>query len=435
MSGPSSRLLAGLRVLVLLRFALHALFLPVYEGPDEPFHLGRARLVADRPLTEAIRGESVDRDLVRSMRSRPCGPPMHAAFGCPSFGGAPAAFDILSSHPPPGAAEEDGRQENYQAHQPPLYYLAAGLLLKLFALGAAGAPANQLLLLRLASVLLVGVALFLPVRKLGKGNALFQATLLLGLLLPGAAESLVRVANDVAVFAWSAVLVWIVFRSGNFKPGLTAFLAGLGPMLKLTALPVVAVAAVVGWRRRGWRSGLVIAASGLVVLPLQWLRGWAWGGTLEANTASPTAESISTVLLGLAHSSYTFVKTAIWLGGWSSFRPPAALAVAVPLFVAWLAVRVFRLRPRLEHWPAHAAGLAVALLGFIAFAIGKQALFGVWGAVGGWYAWGWAPWLALLAAGTLELRDGRGREAILGALAGALLLNLAWFDVALRTYG
>jgi len=429
---PSRRLLLGLRTLVLLRLAVHALFNPVYEGPDEPFHLARARQVVDRPVAEVMRGGSVDPGVVRSIRAWPCGPSLNAAFGCPPFGGEPAAFNILG---PARAAGAGKPQENYQAHQPPLYYLAAGSLLKLFSLAKISAPEAQLLLLRLASVFLVGIALLLPVKRLGRENLLFETVLLLALLLPGAAESLVRVANDVSVFAWSALLVSLVFRRDSFKPGLIACLSALGPLLKLTALPVVAVAAMAGWRTRGWRCGLVVAISGLTFLPVQWLRGWAWGGTLEANVPLSASESFQMILVGLAHSVYTFLKTSVWLGGWAVFRPPIWLLVATSLFALLLAIRVFRFKPRIENWPVHAAGMAIAALGFIFFAVGKHQLFAVWGAVGGWYAWGWAPWLALFAANALELRAGRDRELILGALLGATILNLAWFETALRTYG
>ncbi len=432
MTRSSRGLLLGLGTLVLLRLALHALFNPVYEGPDEPFHLARARQVVERPFADVLRGDRVDPEVVRSIRAWPCGPSLNAAFGCPTFGGEPAAFNILG---PARAAGAGGPQENYQAHQPPIYYLAAGSLLKVFSLAKVGAPEAQLLLLRLVSVFLVGIALLLPVRRLGKENPLSETILLLALLLPGAAESLVRVANDVGIFAWSALLVSLVFRRDAFKPGLIACLSALGPLLKLTALPVVAVAAITGWRTRGWRCGLLVAIAGLTFLPVQWLRGWAWGGTLEANVPLSASESFQMILVGLAHSAYTFLKTSVWLGGWAVFRPPTWLLVAAPLFALLLAIRAFRFKPRIENWPAHAAGVAVAALGFIVFAVGKHKLFGVWGAVGGWYAWGWAPWLALLAADSVELRAGRGQEAILGALLGATLLNLVWFEVAFRTYG
>ncbi len=98
---------------------------------------------------------------------------------------------------------------------------------------------------------------------LGKGNVPLEALVLLALLLPGAAESLIRVSNDVVVFAWAVLMVAALSRRDELRTRELALLAALGPLLKLTAFPIVAVAAVVGWRARGRRSGLLIAASGL----------------------------------------------------------------------------------------------------------------------------------------------------------------------------
>jgi hypothetical protein len=424
--------LPALRTSVLLLCALHALFSPVYEGPDEPFHLARARQFVRAPLAEAVAGRDVDADLVRSMRAWPCGPAMQTAFDCPAYGSEPAAFNILK---PARRLEAGASSNNYQAHQPPLYYLAATSLLELFAPGIGRAPESQILLLRLAAVLLVGYVLCFPLRKLGKGNGHLETLLLLALLLPGAAESLIRVSNDVAVFAWSVGMVAALSRRDRINTKELALLAALGPLLKLTAFPIVAVAAVVVWRARGWRSGLFIAASGLAVLPLQYLRGWAWGGTLEANAPLDELGSLAEILAGLVHSAATFLKTAVWLGGWSFFRPPAWVLVVIPLLGLVLIVRCARLRKPMANRSAHLVGGALAAAGFVAFALGQRQIFGVWGGVGGWYLWGWAPWLALLASDLLEVRLDRERELVAGAVLVAGLAHLVWVEVAYRAYG
>lgn len=424
--------LLALRAAVFLLCALHAIFSPVYEGPDEPFHLARARQFVGAPLAEALAGEEVDADLVRSMQAWPCGPAMQSALDCPAYGSEPAAFNILD---PARRAETGASINNYQAHQPPLYYLAAASLLELFAPGIGTAPESQILLLRLAAVLLVGYVLCFPLRKLGKGNVPLEALVLLALLLPGAAESLIRVSNDVVVFAWAVLMVAALSRRDELRTRELALLAALGPLLKLTAFPIVAVAAVVGWRARGRRSGLLIAASGLAVFPLQWLRGWAWGGTLEANTPLGPLGSLPEILVGLVHSAATFLKTAVWLGGWTFFRPPVWLLVVIPLLGLLVIVRCVRLRNPRANGGAHLAGAALAAAGFVAFALGQRQIFGVWGGVGGWYLWGWAPWLALCASDLLEIRLDRERELVAGAVLAAGLAHLVWFEVAYRAYG
>jgi hypothetical protein len=246
---------------------------------------------------------------------------------------------------------------------------------------------------------------------------------------------LIRVSNDVAVFAWAVLMVAALTRRDELSTKMLVLLAAVGPLLKLTAFPVVAVAAVVGWRARGWRSGLLIAASGLAVFPLQWLRGWAWGGTLEANTPLGALGSLPEILVGLVHSSATFLKTAVWLGGWTFFRPPVWLLVAIPLLGLLVIVRCVRLRKPRANGGAHLAGAALAAAGFAAFALGQRQIFGVWGGVGGWYLWGWAPWLALFASDVLEIRPGRERELVASAVVGATALNLVWLQLAYRVYG
>ena len=108
--------------------------------------------------------------------------------------------------------------------------------------------------------MLVGFALCFPLRKLGKGKVLREALVLLAWLLPGAAESLIRVSNDVGVFAWSILFLVVLHSGDRLRPGPAALLALVGPLLKLTALPVVAYAALLTWRLRGCRAGQGTAA-------------------------------------------------------------------------------------------------------------------------------------------------------------------------------
>ena len=54
------RLLPALAVAVVARLALHALFLPAFEGPDEPQHLARIRDFEVRPPAEAFAGTLTD---------------------------------------------------------------------------------------------------------------------------------------------------------------------------------------------------------------------------------------------------------------------------------------------------------------------------------------------------------------------------------------
>jgi len=257
--------------------------------------------------------------------------------------------------------------------------------------------------------------------------------LLLVLLLPGAAESLARCANDSAVFLWSAVLVWAVCtRRGTT---VLAGLCALGPLLKLTALPVAVFAVAWLWRERGALRAAAVASSALLFLPVQAARGWGWGGTMELNSSGGFAhETASSIATGLLRSTYTFLKTTVWLGEWSSFRPPSWWLALLVATGAWLVLSVQLRRDRKRTW-AHAMAGAAASAGFVLFTVANRRLFGTWGGVGGWYIWGWFPWLALAAGDLLQPRRGFGRRALAVLAAFVILTNVLWFAAAGRIYG
>lgn len=433
---PASRdlLLSLLRWLVVARFLLHAFSFPVFEGPDEPFHLARAVAFADGGLVEGLRGERVDGTIVAAIASHPCGGDLANHFGCPGFDGSGALFNILE----PAIEHAPGEEAfNYESHQPPLYYMAAAPLLLGWRLVAsepsATSPEKRLLLLRIANVALVAWALFGPLRKVGslRGRRWESAVLWL-LLAPGAGESLARVSNDTAVFFWCALLVAALERDdGKWRVYL---LVALGPLIKLTAIPIVAYAVGRIGLRHGWKAASVtLALSGLVV-PIQLVRGWAWGGTLELTALGKAlGQPLWGVTVGVLHSTYTFLKTAFWLGGWTVFKPPLWLiAAGAGLGLAWLLA--LRLETSSETRYAHLAGLLVAAVGFVAFAIGKWGVFEVWGAVGGWYAWGWLPWLGLAANDLTRLRPRYSGTLFAASVLWILVANVLWLLTALRTY-
>ena len=172
--------------LVLAKLLLFALALPAFEGTDEPFHLDRARAYAEAPLDAGWGGRSLAPEVVAAVGASPCGADLRRAFGCPEWGGGSAWFNVLS----PVEADFATPAEpvvNYQDHQPPLYYAVAGGILRLVAPDAT--PRFQLLVLRFLAVLLVAGGVALCFRFLGPE---LRLALLTALLLPGAAEALVR---------------------------------------------------------------------------------------------------------------------------------------------------------------------------------------------------------------------------------------------------
>jgi hypothetical protein len=426
------RLPGLLAAAVVARMAFHAVFVPAFEGPDEPYHLARALAFATLPWPDAFAGAPVEPALVDSVRAKPCSENLHRVFGCPLFGGdAPAGrFDVLA--PERASSVLGPGLVNTENNQPPLYYAAAGFLLRLFLRWLTAVRA--LLFLRVLGVACVAAALFGPLRLLARDRApgLAVGALLL-LLTPGASEALARGSNDAPVFLWAALCVWAIKRRSG--AAVLIPLLAAGPLLKLTALPVAvfAVAALVDRGRP--RLALAVAAAALAVFPVQALRGWKWGGTLEFNAAATAlAGSAGATLVGLVRSSYTLIKTTFWLGEWSFFRAPRLLVVAYfVLLVA--ALLLARRRPDPHHRTAHAAGAVVAAGGFLAFSIGNRLYYGDWGGVGGWYVWTWLPWLAM-AASDLAMMPRRAATGILLALAlFVAVANALWFSVAWPLYG
>lgn len=432
-----ARVAVILRWLVIARLLFHVFYLPVFEGPDEPFHLGRASTFVDQGMVAGLQGDRLDLAISASIAAHPCWAGLAEQFGCPTFTGHGAEFNILGA---PEAIPQDRRVENYQSHQPPLYYLSAAVVLAVSDQLApdSEAPKKRLLTLRLLSVFLVALALFWPIRVLGQAQgAGWESAFLTFLLMPGAVESLARVANDTAVFLWCAFLVASLHQSETGGPGKILgiyVLLAIGPLIKLTALPVAVFAAFVLLKESGrWVAIKALLAAG-VVMPFQLLRGWAWGGTLEmAAIGEALREPPGDIVLGVLHSVYTFIKTAFWLGGWSVFRPPFALVIALGLL---LLAGAFLLAPsrspkRLE---AHLAGTLLAAAGFVAFAIGKWGVFKVWGGVGGWYLWPWAPWIAILLADLTRLRH-RSKPVLILLTGGWLLVaTVFWFIAANDLY-
>jgi hypothetical protein len=430
----SRKISLALVTVLALRFVFHAFYLPVFEGPDEPFHLARMVSFVDGSIAEGWRGETVSPVIVSSVESHPCCNDLARAFGCPPFGEEPAEFNILDFDT---TDQSSAVVANYEKHQPPIYYVLGAVVLSgssaLFPSSISEAPSLRLLIARLFSLTLVLIALIGPIRSLAShyGNN-WYAALLLVLFVPGASESLVRCANDSAVFLWAALLMWALVRKAESR--IFIALAMIGPLIKLTTLPIVGIAVVWAWfNRPRWHAMMIAIASSLIV-PLQWFRGFRWGGTVELNYSSQAvAEPLQNQVLGFVRSSYTFLKTTVWLGEWSFFRAPVWVLIAASLFLV-IVILSLRFQKPTGSLAPHVTGVVLAIAATSYWFISHRAFWGQWGGVGGWYAWGWYPWVAVLA-GDLFSIDRSRRFLIIGG--GAILLfiiNIAWFVFAHRLY-
>ena len=392
---------------------------------------------ADETWRSGFKGDRLPGAIAASVSAHPCCADLSHVLRCAPFGGT-GAFNILSKRS--GAGREE-TVVNYEAHQPPLFYALAGALLRATR-AVFSVPEFRLLALRLVSVLLVLAALAFPIRRLaGDRGEVFAIVFLLFLLLPGASEALARGSNDAALFLWSAFVIERAARGARTRDMIV--LLAIGPLLKLTAFPIAAVATTALWVKGRRAAAAAGALASLSVVGVQAVRGWSWGGTYELNQLGWVPDSTRSLAVGLVRSIYTFVKTVFWLGEWSFFRAPLILNL---MWVGVLSVAVAsQFRRRRKDAPvaasvpsaslpgrANAAGILVVVGGFLAMAVLNRKLFGQWGGLGGWYAWGWAPWLAVAFGPTVSDRLPRFTFA-LGVFV--LLANALWFRSAVAVYG
>jgi hypothetical protein len=295
---------------------------------------------------------------------------------------------------------------NYETQQSPLYYIAAGRLMRLL---PRWSPAGELYFLRFLSILLtLGVAIL--TLRASKSFDLPSRVDWLPLawisFIPGFAIALVRVSNDaLAAFLIAAALAALV-RDGETRPGKDlagAVAAGLAPWAKLYGAVVVPVSAA-HWflhRRGGERTRLL----SLVLVPPALLAMFSWrlNGTivpLQENLSAAAPVRLSEV--PWARDLWTVAKTHIWVSGSDAtvFPTWVYLFPVFSLVVICVGALVEGAGGGEPPAPRRAATLAVTI-GFFGAAQAYHALRNFAanrkpGGSGGWYLWGTALAEALL---------------------------------------
>jgi hypothetical protein len=78
----------------------------------------------------------------------------------------------------------------------------------------------------------------------------------------------------------------------------------------------------------------------------------------------------------------------------------------VALVAAWIMSTLVMLANNklINHAPVSAIIIAFTIVSVLPVAFKHRVYFGTWGGVGGWYAWGWFPFLSLAATETLTTR-------------------------------
>lgn len=443
-------------VCFLARAGWHAVFLPLWEGFDEWAHVAYLQRLAGGqglPLPSQTR---VTREVQASlsltpMPAVPLSAPhlTHTEYWRLPEAERAALRRKLESLPRQWVAEEAAVGErNYEAQQPPLYYLLLAPLER--ALRAQPLPA-RVLALRLAGVLLASLTIpliFAVVRRAAEPQ-LGIAAAALAAAMPLPAMTAARVGNDALSMVLFSVLLWAVLRAGSgagLAQGIaTGGLLGAGLLTKayfLTAIP--AVAALYGWRalrdkqRRLsvlQQAGAVFGMAALISFWWYWrnytLTG-SWSGLQQV--AGDRAATASELVRQALQANWTrFAETAfnthLWIGHWSFLQVRAwmydVLLAAYALAAAGLIVLF--LRRRSEELPARGA-VAVAFLFCGCFWLGlayHEVTFARLGmsSSAGWYAVALISMEALLlTVGWRALCPGAG--AALGLTAGVILFAL-----------
>lgn len=439
----------------LCRAGWHAALLPLWEGFDEWAHVAYLQRLASGqglPLPGQTR---VSREVQASlsltpMPAVPLSTP-HYTHG--QYWRLPPAERTelrrrLISTPRQWAIEEDPAGElNYEAQQPPLYYLTLAPFERAFA--SLPLP-ERVLALRLVGVLLASLAVPLTCAAVHAATGSVPAAAAgaaLAAAMPLPAMTAARVGNDALSMVLFAALLWVLARAGpqrGFRHALAAgVLLGAGLLTKayfLTAIP--ALATIYGWRllRHSGRRAVAAAQATILFGTAGLLSFWwhwrnlrltgSWSGLQQtAGQSSSLADLLQQALhvdwLRFAEISF---RTHVWIGHWSFLQLRAwmygVFAVFYLLAVTGLLLLWLRRRKHRQTTGWRGLGAAALICGWFWLGLAyHEVTFARLGlsSSAGWYA------VAIISAEAVLLAAGwsaldRGRLWLLAAATALFAL-------------
>ncbi|MGE5647918.1 MAG: hypothetical protein ACM336_19245 [Acidobacteriota bacterium] len=346
---------------------------PVWEGYDEFAHFAHIQHLAETGRVPT-RDAPVSGEIRRSLELLPL--PAAAANFLPKtalthddFWRLPAGerlrryaeFQQLRAapSPPPRAPLQ------YEAQQPPLYYL---LLAPAYLLARGLSLPAQVLILRVLSLafatLTIPLAWAIARRVLKHERLALAATVLLA-SLPGFYIDVCRVANDCLAIPLVAAVLLASLHLASRKAGATGWLV-FGALLaaalltKAYALAFLVLLPPLAVMQLSRRRHALLAVS-VVALAAGWwyLRAWQLTGTLSGEQLDAAANGFGLAgrLAALARMDWGRVLDSaafshIWLGGWSflvvrswMYRVPELFAAAAAAGLAILVIRKKKLAP------------------------------------------------------------------------------------------
>ena len=353
-----SRSLAKARLRVLIPWALWALFLfrglvylgvtPVWEGFDEHQHYAYVQLVAEQGRLPVPGRDTVSREVEASLRLLPLPWELQGS----GLGRTHDEYWRLSEEErgrlqrelgsiPAGTRREPAAPGNpllrlYESQQPPLYYILAAGLYRLF---RNAVFLDRVYVLRLFSLLLASVAvplLFLSARRVFGDGSLAAWTTAAAACMPELMMDVARVGNDALAVGLMSALVWVslawegLSRKRCLALGL---LLGAGLLTKayfLPAVPALILLAIARGRRAG-RNWLDAAGGAGLLLAGCAAASGLWFARNLALTGTFTGVMQSVALGGKPVLDYaraiprvdwynavdSLLVSHIWFGNWS----------------------------------------------------------------------------------------------------------------------
>jgi len=423
----------------LCRAGWHVALLPLWEGFDEWAHVAYIQRLASGqglPLPGQTR---ISREVQASLglTPMPAAPLSTPHYTHAEYWRLPPAERAqlrqrLQSLPRDWALQEAPAGElNYEAQQPPLYYL---ILAPIERASASLPLPERVLALRLAGMLLASLVVpltFAAIRAAAGSVPAAAAGAALVAVMPLPAMTAARIGNDALSMILFAALLWVLARAGlraGFRHALAAGgLLGAGLLTKayfLTAMP--ALATFYGWRllrRPGRRAAaaaqavLLLATAGLLSFWWYWrnfrLTG-SWSGLQQTAGQSSSLADLLQLALHVDWPRFAEIsfRTHLWIGHWSFLQVRAWMygVFAVLYALAGAGLLLLWLRRRKQRQTTGWRGLGAAAL------------------ICGWF------WLGLayheVTFARLGFSSSAGWYAVCTVSAEVLLLSAGWTALA-----
>ena len=364
----------------LLAGLLTTLVVPIGEGFDEPWHLAYVQYIANTGSLPPGPRQRLSSQLQEFLEIGPVGTVLHdlhpelephdrywmAAPEVREFNDSRQRGLTFSST----YVEAPGGFEQYESHQPPLFYV---LWAPVFRLASGMSLPSSFLIVRIWSVLIASTLIpltFLLVRELSESTAVANAAALLTAMFPGIYPDLARVSNDALAVPLATATCLLLARYIRTASRSDAIALGAllvtGLATKAFFIPILAsVLLVLIILRRWMAAGAMLAAS---------LPGWVFYFRNAAITGSFTGlpetveakTSIASSLAAAFQIDWILVvrqtaATHTWTGFWSLLQLRSWMYDVV-FFTFLLAIPGFLLYLRQsKHKPARAITVVYAV--------------------------------------------------------------------------